>query len=86
MYGTKNSELSKRNSENVGEKNPMYGKVSAMRGKKNPHLSLLNSKKTGDNNPMRKPEYQILCEHCGKTVSKGNHVRWHGDNCKSKAS
>jgi hypothetical protein len=86
MYGTKNSELSKRNSENVGEKNPMYGKVSAMHGKKNPHLSLMNSKKTGDNNPMRKPEYQMLCEHCEKVISKGNYVRWHGLNCKSKTT
>jgi hypothetical protein len=84
MFGTTNPQLSKRNSENVGEKNPMYGKVSAMRGKKNPHLSLMNSKKTGDDNPMRKPEYQILCEHCCKTISKGNYVRWHGANCKSK--
>lgn len=83
MYGTKNPELSKRNSMNIGEKNPMYGKPSAMRGKKNPALSALNANKTGKNNPMCKPEYQITCEHCGKTVSKGNFVRWHGDACKA---
>jgi hypothetical protein len=82
MYGKKNPELSKRNSQNVGEKNPMYGKVNPMKGKKNPQVSLLNSKKTGDNNPMRKPEYQMLCESCGKIVSKGNYVRWHGSNCR----
>lgn len=23
----------------------------------------------------------ICCEHCGKTVSKGNHTRWHGSKC-----
>jgi len=82
MYGTKNPQLSARNSTNVGDKNPMFGKVSAMRGKKNPKLSELNSLKTGKNNPMCKPEYQIMCKHCGKITSKGNHVRWHGNNCK----
>jgi hypothetical protein len=82
MFGTKNPQLSARNSANVGDKNPMFGKVSAMRGKKNPKLSELNSLKTGKNNPMCKPEYQIVCEHCGKITSKGNHVRWHGNNCK----
>lgn len=47
----------------VGEKNPMYGKISPMRGKKFP---------------------TIACEHCGKTASKGNYLRWHGVNCRSK--
>jgi hypothetical protein len=84
LYGTKNPQLSARNSANVGEKNPMYGKASAMRGKKNPKLSELNALKTGSNNPMCKPEYQITCEHCTKTVSKGNYVRWHGSKCKLK--
>jgi hypothetical protein len=84
LYGKKNPQLSARNSANVGNKNPMFGKESAMRGKKNPKLSELNALKTGSNNPMCKPEYQITCEHCSKTVSKGNYVRWHGSKCKLK--
>lgn len=27
---------------------------------------------------------KLVCEHCGKTVSKGNYARWHGDKCKMK--
>lgn len=45
----------------VGEKNPMYGKPSPMRGKKFP---------------------TIACEHCGLQASKGNYLRWHGNNCR----
>lgn len=86
LYGKKNPQLSLRNSENVGTKNPMYGKISPMRGKKNPALSTLNKNKTGKNNPMCKPEYQFLCQHCGKIISKANFVRWHGDKCKLNIS
>lgn len=86
MYGKKRPDLSFRNANNTGEKNPMFGKVSAMRGKKNPALTELNKKKTGKNNPMCKPEYQITCEYCNKTVSKGNFVRWHGTKCKLNKS
>jgi hypothetical protein len=25
-----------------------------------------------------------VCEYCGKTNTKGNHIRWHGDKCKLK--
>lgn len=25
---------------------------------------------------------KTTCEHCGKTTTKGNYRRWHGDNCK----
>ena len=48
----------------AGEGNPMFGKVSPMRGKKFP---------------------TITCEHCGKEASKGNYLRWHGNNCKQAA-
>lgn len=27
-------------------------------------------------------EGKSTCEHCGKTTTKGNYIRWHGDNCK----
>jgi hypothetical protein len=26
---------------------------------------------------------KTICEHCKKTFSKGNYVRWHGENCKN---
>jgi len=26
------------------------------------------------------------CEHCGKENTKGNHLRWHQDNCKMKST
>lgn len=25
-----------------------------------------------------------ICEHCGKEISVGMYIRWHGDNCKEK--
>jgi len=25
----------------------------------------------------------LICEHCGITATKGNHRRWHGNNCKN---
>jgi NUMOD3 motif len=25
---------------------------------------------------------KTTCDHCGKTVTKGNYIRWHGNNCK----
>lgn len=49
----------------VGDKNPMFGKPSPMRGKRFPVMA---------------------CEHCGKEASKGNYVRWHGANCRSKTN
>lgn len=27
-------------------------------------------------------EGKTTCPHCGKTTTKGNYTRWHGDNCK----
>lgn len=47
----------------AGEANPMFGKISPMRGKKFP---------------------TVACEHCGKEASKGNYLRWHGVNCRSR--
>lgn len=30
-------------------------------------------------------EIDIVCEHCSKAIAgKGNFIRWHGDNCKSR--
>lgn len=55
--------LEKMRVKMAGEANPMFGKISPMRGKKFP---------------------TIPCEHCGKEVAKGNYIRWHGENCKTK--
>ena len=32
------------------------------------------------------PKPKFKCEHCGKEVSLTNHIRWHGDKCKSKST
>jgi hypothetical protein len=29
-------------------------------------------------------QIKMICEHCGKTTSKGMFARWHGDKCKNK--
>lgn len=29
---------------------------------------------------------KLICPHCGKASSAGNHVRWHNDNCKLKGN
>ncbi len=30
-------------------------------------------------------EIDIICPHCNKAIAgKGNYIRWHGDNCKSR--
>lgn len=37
----------------------------------------------GKESPMKGKKFPtIACEHCGVDVSKGNYIRWHGDNCK----
>ena len=39
----------------------------------------------GKISPMRGKKFPtIACEHCGKEASKGNYLRWHGNNCRSK--
>lgn len=52
----------------------------------------MSVKMKGENNPMYgrlsprkgKKDPVIECEHCGKEASKGNYLRWHGDNCRHK--
>lgn len=37
----------------------------------------------GKVSPMRGKKFPTMeCEHCGKHASKGNYLRWHGNNCK----
>jgi group I intron endonuclease len=45
--------------------------------------------KTGKNNPnfgnkeaAKHLHVNVVCEHCSKSISKGNYYRWHGSNCK----
>lgn len=80
------------------ENNPMHSrsaakKISDLKKQHNPmHDELVRKKlsetrrrlglSSGDRNPSRLPEYQMTCEHCGKTMAKGQLVRWHGNNCK----
>jgi group I intron endonuclease len=40
----------------------------------------------GKISPMRGKKFPtIACEHCSKEASKGNYLRWHGNNCRSKS-
>lgn len=50
----------------------------------------IRKSKIGKNNPMfgnknaaQHMNVEMICEHCQKTISKGNYYRWHGKNCKS---
>lgn len=49
--------------------------------------------KLGANNPnfgnkeaAKHLHVDVICEHCSKSVSKGNYYRWHGSKCKSVAT
>jgi hypothetical protein len=66
----------------VGENHHMYNKHHTEETKQKirdnyPDVS-------GENNSMSNPKWQLTCEHCGKTMHKGLHNRWHGNNCKMK--
>ena len=59
----------------AGEKNPMYGKPSAMRGKTQSEEAKAK---------MKGPKPIITCPHCGKSGGKPAMIRFHFDNCKIK--
>lgn len=71
-----------------GDKNPLFGKRKF--GKDNPMFGVKRTDKwvksmTGDNNPVRKPEHQLFCENCNKSMPKQLFLRWgHGENCKKE--
>jgi hypothetical protein len=72
---------------NLGENNPMYGKVGAMKGKHHSTDTKIKMKIAHQN--REKPTYlQELktCPHCQKTSTIGNATRWHFDNCKFKTN
>ena len=60
-----------------GVNNPMYGIPASDYNK-----AMTKLKNSGTNNPMKKPEHQLLCEHCNKTVAKNHYTMYHGDKCK----
>lgn len=60
-----------------GSNNPMYGVPASDFNK-----AMTKLKNSGNNNPMKKPEYQINCIYCNKTVAKNHHTMFHGDKCK----
>jgi len=86
MFGVKRTE-EWINKHLKGENHPMFG-VKRTEEWIDKHLK-------GENHPMygkkHKKESLILikgeditCEHCGKTMNRGNYYRWHGSNCKHK--
>jgi len=93
-------EVRQRLSERMmGSKNPMYGKTNSasfQKGHKPVITPERNEKirqsKLGKKNPMygNKKAADHLngtltkCPYCGIMCSRGNYVRWHGDNCKHK--
>jgi group I intron endonuclease len=70
----------KMSSVKVGKARPQswHDKMAKYRANNpNPMLGQISS--------MRGKKFQtIACEHCGKAASKGNYLRWHGANCRSK--
>lgn len=47
-------------------------------------LPELKSKKKKLAEEWNKNMPRLICKHCRKAASKGNFVRWHGDNCRLK--
>jgi hypothetical protein len=98
FYNRKHSEKTiqkmKDNHADVsGKNNPMFGKIHPNKGIKRiwEWDEESKSKLRGEKNPMfgktspnkgKTPE-KFVCFHCNLRVSKGNLIRWHGDNCKS---
>lgn len=68
-----------------GENNPNFGKKWSEEKKLAMSLSKIGIKASPETIEKRKQTIQatsITCAHCGKVVSKHNHTRWHGDNCR----
>jgi len=68
-----------------GKNNPLYGKGKF--GKDNPMFGKHRTDEwkesiRGKNNPVFKPEHQLFCENCNKSMPKHLFNRWgHGKNC-----
>jgi hypothetical protein len=69
--------LSKNNS---GKGNPMYG--SSRKHKDNPFYGKKHSDETRSMLSKKlKGLEKVKCVYCGKETNKGNHAKWHGNNC-----
>ena len=81
-------ELMRRNRGDLsGENNPMYG-IKRTEKWLDEHVRGINHpmygrKHTDESKKLSRGE-DITCDHCGKVSNRGNHHRWHGDNCKHK--
>ena len=85
-------EHKRKNSEaNSGVNNPMYGPCTeeraaniskAKKGKpaKNKGVAMTEKQKEEIRKTIEKNK--VVCEHCGKRVSRSGYTRFHGDNCK----
>jgi group I intron endonuclease len=87
----------KDSSERMKNSNPMKvlrtNKGSFKPGQKpiitNERNEKIRISKIGENNPnfgnkeaAKHLHVNVVCEHCSKSISKGNYHRWHGSNCK----
>lgn len=71
-----------------GKNNPLYGKGKS--GKNNPMFGKHQTAEwkelmRGKTNPVFKPDHQLFCENCNKSMPKQLFNRWgHGKNCRKK--
>jgi hypothetical protein len=71
-----------------GKNNPLYGKRKL--GKDNPMFGVHRTEEwkelmRGKNNPINRPEHQLFCVACNKSMPKQLFNRWgHGINCKKQ--
>ena len=99
IKGKHQTESAKQKISNAkkGENNPMFNKThsesakqkisNAKKGENNPRfnvkVSIDTRKKLSDAKKLR-DQQKYKCDFCGKSQTKANIVRWHGDNCKLK--
>lgn len=84
MYGKNHSEETKAKMSKAKE-----GYVPWMKGKHHTDETKkkLSEARKGVSSPNKgKKAKTIKCEYCGKEINAGNYTRWHGDNCKHKAT
>ena len=81
--GSIREDVSERNSNMVGSKNPMFGRTGELAP---------NFGRTGDKHPMfgktnpgasEALKKILTCPHCSKTGQAAGMNRWHFDNCKT---
>lgn len=83
-YGRKRPDLAERNSAQIGNLNPMFGKTGEQApcygrtGEKHPMF--------GKSNPGASQNCRqiVICPHCNKTGQRSGMQRWHFNYCKFK--